>query len=634
MSGTSMATPHVSGVAALAWSLKADATVQQVKDALLTGVDKLPLLTGAVATSGRLNALGTLRALTNNLSGTAYNDADADGVRGSSEAGLSGRTVYLDLNNNAVLDSATTTLASADVPLAIPDQGSVQSALPVAGLGGVVTDVDVKLDLTHTYDADLFVFLTSPAGRTVQLVGGAGGAGDNFTGTVLDDEAATSITSGAAPFAGRFRPQGSLSDFDGQGADGTWTLQVYDDGQYDVGTLRNWSLTLTTGDPARTTDAAGSYAFPRLSPGQYVVRQVVPPGWAGTAPAAGYHVVDFVDGQAFGGRDFGSRLVPVADANDQLAEAANHAVGYYATSSVENATDVDVWGFDVVAGQRVSFDVDATSGSALDSYLRLFNAAGSQLAASDNAAAPGETPGALSYIEYTFSAAGRYYVAVSGAPNGAYDVSTGEGDAPGSTGGYTLTLLNRVVGADADDQLGEARALAVGATTAAESISAGTDVDVFKFTAAANQRIGFDVDRTAGSALDSYLRVFDAAGRQLTYNDNGFAPGEPSTSASYVEFTFPAAGTYFVAVSGSPNRAYSATSGGGDVYGSTGGYTLTLTSRATAASLGEAAAQPTVSELRARRAAKVFSESLVTLGEAPVAGEDSIVLTVLDAGEA
>jgi subtilisin family serine protease len=313
LSGTSMATPHVSGVAALAWSLKPNATMQEVRDALLAGVDRLPALSGVVATGGRLNALGTLRTLANTLAGTAYDDADGNGARGAGEAALSGRTVYLDLDNNALVDSATATLASTNVPLAIPDAGNVASTLSAAGLGGAVTDVDVTLDVTHTSDADLFVFLTTPAGQTVRLFGGVGGAGDNFSGTVLDDEAAAAISAGAAPFAGRFRPQGALADFDGSAPNGTWTLRVYDKRASEAGTLNSWSLTLTTGDPTRTTDAAGNYAFRRLTPGAYVVRQVVPPGWAATAPAAGYHAVNLVDGHGQSGLDFGSRIPP-ADA--------------------------------------------------------------------------------------------------------------------------------------------------------------------------------------------------------------------------------------------------------------------------------------------------------------------------------
>jgi len=62
-SGTSMATPHVSGVAALAWSFTPEATAKQIRDAIFAGVDPLPSLAGKTVTGGRLNALGTLEQL-------------------------------------------------------------------------------------------------------------------------------------------------------------------------------------------------------------------------------------------------------------------------------------------------------------------------------------------------------------------------------------------------------------------------------------------------------------------------------------------------------------------------------------------------------------------------------------------
>ena len=55
-SGTSMAAPHVTGVAALAWSIDPDATVAEVRSAILAGVDPLPSLAGMVASGGRLDA--------------------------------------------------------------------------------------------------------------------------------------------------------------------------------------------------------------------------------------------------------------------------------------------------------------------------------------------------------------------------------------------------------------------------------------------------------------------------------------------------------------------------------------------------------------------------------------------------
>src|SRR5205814_1972064 len=63
-SGTSMAAPLVSGVAALVYSQHPDATPQEIRDAILHGVDKLDTLNAKVASGGRLNALGALTAET------------------------------------------------------------------------------------------------------------------------------------------------------------------------------------------------------------------------------------------------------------------------------------------------------------------------------------------------------------------------------------------------------------------------------------------------------------------------------------------------------------------------------------------------------------------------------------------
>jgi thermitase len=59
-SGTSMATPHVAGVAALIKSQNPDLDDAQIKAQLLQFVDEKASLQGRVATGGRLNALGSL----------------------------------------------------------------------------------------------------------------------------------------------------------------------------------------------------------------------------------------------------------------------------------------------------------------------------------------------------------------------------------------------------------------------------------------------------------------------------------------------------------------------------------------------------------------------------------------------
>lgn len=63
ISGTSMATPHVAGVCALLKSFRPGLTYQQIRAAVLTGGDRLPSLSGKVATGARVNASRSLELL-------------------------------------------------------------------------------------------------------------------------------------------------------------------------------------------------------------------------------------------------------------------------------------------------------------------------------------------------------------------------------------------------------------------------------------------------------------------------------------------------------------------------------------------------------------------------------------------
>lgn len=140
----------------------------------------------------------------------------------------------------------TQTHVSTDVPVTIPDVTLVTSNLTVSGRSGAITDVNVTLDITHTFTGDLQITLIAPDGTRIVLSQNNGSGGNDFSGTIFDDEATTPIGSGVAPFSGSFRPDQLLSLLDGKNANGLWQLEIDDQAEIDVGVLNSWSLTIAT----------------------------------------------------------------------------------------------------------------------------------------------------------------------------------------------------------------------------------------------------------------------------------------------------------------------------------------------------------------------------------------------------
>ena len=126
-----------------------------------------------------------------------------------------------------------------------PNGGSITNSVITFTDDFVISDVNVTINLTHTWNADLEIRLIGPGGSpAIYLCQDVGGSSDNFTNTVFDDEASTPIASGTGPFSGSFIPQESLSAFDGLQSAGDWTLEILDDADFDGGTFFAWSLQL------------------------------------------------------------------------------------------------------------------------------------------------------------------------------------------------------------------------------------------------------------------------------------------------------------------------------------------------------------------------------------------------------
>ncbi len=294
-----------------------------------------------------------------------------------------------------------------------------------------------------------------------------------------------------------------------------------------------------------------------------------------------------------GGYQLIVQALPV-DTNDSIAEAAQlgavSATPITVSASLVTDIDVNMVAFSVTSGQIVDFDIDTplNGPGGLGSYIRLFNAQGQELAFNNDAAAPGEnTIGFDAYLRYSFVTAGTYYFGVSNFNNVQYDPISGNGDTAGgfnSIGSYQLILQTAAaVVSDPNDTISEASSLGSISTTpstVSASISPDTDVNMVSFVVSAGQSVDFDIDTVLNGpgGLGSYIRVFNAQGTELAFNNNAAAPGESTIGFdAYLRYTFVVGGTYYIGVSNSNNIQYDPVTGNGDTAGganSTGSYLL------------------------------------------------------------
>ena len=147
--------------------------------------------------------------------------------------------------------------------------GPYPSELAVAGLGGTVTDVRVRLGgLAHSQPDDLEYLLQAPSGATALLGADAGGLLDvQAANLTFDDASSFSLLDSGPLVSGVFRlssfgdtsfpapapqpPYGTnLAAFDGISPNGSWKLFINDDAAGDAGILRGgWGLAIDTNRP-------------------------------------------------------------------------------------------------------------------------------------------------------------------------------------------------------------------------------------------------------------------------------------------------------------------------------------------------------------------------------------------------
>ena len=131
------------------------------------------------------------------------------------------------------LDVGRYTYVATDVPGAINDNSTTTSYIDIND-AYCIGDIDIELDITHTYIGDLEVDVTSPSGTTVRLHDRSGGGDDDLN--MYYDEQGGDMPDGP----------GSLSDWEGEIVTGTWRMDVTDNAGADTGSLDHWALKIAS----------------------------------------------------------------------------------------------------------------------------------------------------------------------------------------------------------------------------------------------------------------------------------------------------------------------------------------------------------------------------------------------------
>jgi hypothetical protein len=286
---------------------------------------------------------------------------------------------------------------------------------------------------------------------------------------------------------------------------------------------------------------------------------------------------------------------PSLDGSESLSAAGRIGVDFGTTQV--GPTDVDMFKITTATRGTVTMRVasNATTPEDFDTFLRLFNESGTQLAVDDNSGG-----GGFSQISLVLDA-GTYYVGLSGKGNDTYDpANAGSGATArvnGATGAYSVTFT--LANSDPNGLFAGAVAVNFGTDEAPTSFAGligrdygepvGTsDVDMFKVVAPDSGVLTVDTDTPDDSGfVDSYLRIFDEAGNEIAFDDDSVADDETREGSfvldsatglrvghftdSFKTIAVQRGRTYYVAISDFDNQSYNPGTLEGRVRTGTGG---------------------------------------------------------------
>lgn len=124
------------------------------------------------------------------------------------------------------------------------DNYAIESSVNVPSKTGKLVDVNITLDVNHSYIGDLEIALVNPEGTMVELMKRRDCTSQNNLKVVFDHEGEPFECSNTNNFSNYSSFKDPINTFYDKLAEGDWTLKIGDHGPGDVGILNNWSMEL------------------------------------------------------------------------------------------------------------------------------------------------------------------------------------------------------------------------------------------------------------------------------------------------------------------------------------------------------------------------------------------------------
>ena len=225
---------------------------------------------GGVNDSANMLAFGmSTGTVGGTITGAVYNDVNRNSRQDAGEAGLPGWQVFVDSNNNSVLDV-----------------GEPRATTSTTGQ---------------------YTLRSASGSQVVRVVRPSGWLASN----AAEEAKTVSVTLGATTTAnfGSFAPSGAATGFKWLDINGDGIRDASEPGLAGVYVYLDLDgdARPDVGEPAAITKADGSYLLTPPRAGSYTIREVVDPGYVQTFPANGFHSVSYDGSTPLGGFDFGNR---------------------------------------------------------------------------------------------------------------------------------------------------------------------------------------------------------------------------------------------------------------------------------------------------------------------------------------